>query len=447
MTGPGAAKRPALPPVGKADIHARPVRNACHGAPAASPAAQHCRKPPARHAHHCRADVLMTSRRPMGYVCNGARVGGGNAFAPKPGRPRRGRRSRHAPRFQPYAFRMRSIRLPYRKSLSYQPVAPIRGARCAALTSPQYSARNGGCDAAGARLRRHQDRGHRARPRRRRARPRPRPRPRASTTTAASGPSALCSSASRPSAGGRIETVGIGVPGSVDRATGRVSQGQLHLAARPRPAGRPRRRPRPAGENRQRRQLLRALRGGRRRRRRRAGGLRRHPRHRRRRRRRRARPPGRGRQRHRRRMGPHPAAAPARRRAPGPDLLLRRRRPHRGLALRPEPRRRLRPPRRRPGRGRAEGRRDRRARRRRRRRSPRRPCAATRTASAARSRSSSTCSTPTSSSSAAASPTSPASTRTCRRLIEPHVFGDKFNTRLVPNLHGDSSGVRGAAWL
>jgi fructokinase len=32
-------------------------------------------------------------------------------------------------------------------------------------------------------------------------------------------------------------------------------------------------------------------------------------------------------------------------------------------------------------------------------------------------------------------------------LIAPHVFGDRFNTRLVPNLHGDSSGVRGAAWL
>lgn len=32
-------------------------------------------------------------------------------------------------------------------------------------------------------------------------------------------------------------------------------------------------------------------------------------------------------------------------------------------------------------------------------------------------------------------------------LIERHVFGDKFNTRLVQNLHGDSSGVRGAAWL
>jgi fructokinase len=32
-------------------------------------------------------------------------------------------------------------------------------------------------------------------------------------------------------------------------------------------------------------------------------------------------------------------------------------------------------------------------------------------------------------------------------LIEPHVFGGRFNTRLAKNLHGDSSGVRGAAWL
>lgn len=31
--------------------------------------------------------------------------------------------------------------------------------------------------------------------------------------------------------------------------------------------------------------------------------------------------------------------------------------------------------------------------------------------------------------------------------IRPHVFGDKFNTRMVRNVHGDSSGVRGAAWL
>ena len=32
-------------------------------------------------------------------------------------------------------------------------------------------------------------------------------------------------------------------------------------------------------------------------------------------------------------------------------------------------------------------------------------------------------------------------------LIEAHTFGPRFNTRLVRNRHGDSSGVRGAAWL
>jgi fructokinase len=31
--------------------------------------------------------------------------------------------------------------------------------------------------------------------------------------------------------------------------------------------------------------------------------------------------------------------------------------------------------------------------------------------------------------------------------MAPHVFGPQFHTRLVRNLHGDSSGVRGAAWL
>jgi fructokinase len=29
----------------------------------------------------------------------------------------------------------------------------------------------------------------------------------------------------------------------------------------------------------------------------------------------------------------------------------------------------------------------------------------------------------------------------------PHVFSDTFYTRIVPPTHGDSSGVRGAAWL
>jgi fructokinase len=33
------------------------------------------------------------------------------------------------------------------------------------------------------------------------------------------------------------------------------------------------------------------------------------------------------------------------------------------------------------------------------------------------------------------------------RLWEPHVFSDRVETRLVPNVHGDSGGVRGAAWL
>ncbi|MEL7462511.1 MAG: ROK family protein [Pseudomonadota bacterium] len=34
-----------------------------------------------------------------------------------------------------------------------------------------------------------------------------------------------------------------------------------------------------------------------------------------------------------------------------------------------------------------------------------------------------------------------------RRAMIPHVFSDKVATRIVPNLHGDSSGVRGAARL
>ncbi len=33
------------------------------------------------------------------------------------------------------------------------------------------------------------------------------------------------------------------------------------------------------------------------------------------------------------------------------------------------------------------------------------------------------------------------------RLWLPHVFSDAVRTRLIPNRHGDSSGVRGAAWL
>ncbi len=33
------------------------------------------------------------------------------------------------------------------------------------------------------------------------------------------------------------------------------------------------------------------------------------------------------------------------------------------------------------------------------------------------------------------------------RLWGPYVFSDRVETRLVPPCHGDSSGVRGAAWL
>lgn len=37
--------------------------------------------------------------------------------------------------------------------------------------------------------------------------------------------------------------------------------------------------------------------------------------------------------------------------------------------------------------------------------------------------------------------------KTLPSKVEPHVFGKRFNTKIVRNVHGDSSGVRGAAWL
>ena len=37
--------------------------------------------------------------------------------------------------------------------------------------------------------------------------------------------------------------------------------------------------------------------------------------------------------------------------------------------------------------------------------------------------------------------------RNVPRLWQPYVFSDRVDTRLVPPRHGDSSGVRGAAWL
>jgi predicted NBD/HSP70 family sugar kinase len=36
---------------------------------------------------------------------------------------------------------------------------------------------------------------------------------------------------------------------------------------------------------------------------------------------------------------------------------------------------------------------------------------------------------------------------TAPAAMAPHVFGPRFGTRIVKNRHGDSSGVRGAAWL
>ena len=135
-------------------------------------------------------------------------------------------------------------------------------------------------------------------------------------------------------AGGRIERVGIGVPGSVDRDDRRRQQATRPgctaatcAATSPRRSTGRSRSPTTPTASRSARRSTAPARG--------AGGVRRHPRLRRRRRRRRARPARRGRQRHRRRVGPCPAADAARRRAPGAALLLRRRRPHRGLALGP----------------------------------------------------------------------------------------------------------------
>ena len=34
-----------------------------------------------------------------------------------------------------------------------------------------------------------------------------------------------------------------------------------------------------------------------------------------------------------------------------------------------------------------------------------------------------------------------------RGLMEPHIFGEVFQTEVLPPRFGDSSGVRGAAWL
>ena len=82
-----------------------------------------------------------------------------------------------------------------------------------------------------------------------------------------------------------------------------------------------------------------------------------------------------------------------------------------------------------------------------RRRGDRPRSSATRTGWRARLRASSTCSIPTSSCWAAACRTSRGSTSACPRVWSRYVFSDRVDTRLVPPVHGDSSGVRGAAWL
>ena len=34
-----------------------------------------------------------------------------------------------------------------------------------------------------------------------------------------------------------------------------------------------------------------------------------------------------------------------------------------------------------------------------------------------------------------------------KKYLDQYVFSDQINNKIVPALHGDSSGVRGAAWL
>ena len=223
--------------------------------------------------------------------------------------------------------------------------------------------------------------------------------------------------------------------------------GQLDLAARPRPARRPRGRAGAAGEDRQRRQLLRALRGGGRRRQGRRGGVRGDPRHRRRRRRRRARPAGGGAStpsaasgatsRCRRRattsarVRSAPAASPG---TPSPGSPARTSPPTTPAARAFPPPRRRRPGDRRPRRAPATpppGRRSRRYEDRLGRSlavivnvlDPDVIVLGGGLSNVAR------------------------LYETVPALIAPHVFGDRFPTRLVQNVHGDSSGVRGAAWL
>ena len=143
------------------------------------------------------------------------------------------------------------------------------------------------------------------------------------------------------------------------------------------------------------------------------------------------------------RVGAQPAAGAARRRTPGPAVLLRAQRLHRDVPVGAGPGARLRRQRRR--RRHRAGDRARAPRAARRARSPR--SNATRSGWRARWPASSTCSIPTSSCSAAGCRISIGSTSACRSSGRPYVFSDRVATRLARAVHGDSSGVRGAAWL
>ena len=215
---------------------------------------------------------------------------------------------------------------------------------------------------------------------------------------------------------------------------------QLHLAHRPPPPGRPRSPPRPPGANRQRRQLLRPLRSHRRRRPGLRHRLRRHPRHRRRRRHRDPPADPRRPQPDRRRVGPQPAPLDdrrgARRRAP---VLLRQDRLHRDLPLRPRLRARhaLRP---RSSRDivRAAAAGDPHA------------IAALRRYEDRLARALATVINvldPDAIVLGGGMSNLPDLAATTSALLPRYVFSDTVLTQVLPNVHGDSSGVRGAAWL
>ena len=246
---------------------------------------------------------------------------------------------------------------------------------------------------------------------------------------------------------GARASVGIGIPGTIVAGTGLVKNANSTWLNRQAAGARCRGGARARGALRERRELLCAVRGDRRRGCRVRHRVRRDSRHRGRRRHRDRRPAAGRRQRDRRRMGAQPAAGARCRRSAGTALLLRAVRLHRDVSVGPRPRRRSSSSRRASRRGRAERAGDRGGR-------PRRPGPIA----------------------------APRSTRYVERLaralasvinlLDPdaivlggglsslailyeevprrwgrYVFSDTVVTRLLPPLHGDASGVRGAAWL